>query len=70
MGTTRKYIYVLGLAAAGFVAAVGVAEAQVINADVGVNPTYQETLGGVSSTGGFFSARAFVTIQPTTREGR
>lgn len=32
-----------------------------MNADVGVNPTYSETLSGVSSTGGFFSARAFVT---------
>ncbi len=51
----------MGLALAGVVAGAGLARAQVMNADVGVNPTYEETLGGVSSTGGFFSARAFVT---------
>ena len=48
----------------GFAAGAGVAEAQVVNAYVGVNPTYEETLGGVTSTGGFFSARAFVTAGP------
>jgi hypothetical protein len=63
MRTVRKSIHLVGLAAAGLLAAAGagVAEAQVMDADVGVNPTYLETLGGVSSTGGFFSARAFVT---------
>jgi hypothetical protein len=59
MRTTRKSIKILGLAAAGIVVAGGVAQAQVVNADVGVNPTFEQTAGGVSSTGGFFSARAF-----------
>jgi hypothetical protein len=43
---------------------MGGAQAQVLNADVGVNPTYDQTgstLADVTSTGGFFSARAFVT---------
>jgi len=60
MRTVRKSIHLVGLAAAGLLAAAG-AQAQVMDADVGVNPTYSETLSGVSSTGGFFSARAFVT---------
>lgn len=61
MRARPKFIPILGLALAGLVAGAGLAQAQVINADVGVNPTYAETLGGVTSTGGFFSARAFVT---------
>jgi hypothetical protein len=43
---------------------MGGAQAQVLNADVGVNPAYDQTgstLADVTSTGGFFSARAFVT---------
>ena len=50
------------MAVAGLVAAAGVAQAQLVNADVGINPTYQQTgPTTVTSTGGFFSARAFVT---------
>ena len=61
MRTGRESILILGLAAAGLLAGAAVAQAQVVNADVGVNPTYEQTSGGVTSTGGFFSARAFVT---------
>ncbi len=49
--------------------AAGGAEAQVVNADVGVNPTYEQTAGGVSSTGGFFSAFSTVAVavpEPST----
>ena len=62
MRTGRGLICGLGLAAAGLVADAGVAQAQVTNADVGINPTYEQTdANTVVSTGGFFSARAFVT---------
>jgi hypothetical protein len=64
MRTMRRSVYSLGLAAAGLVAAAGASQAQVMNADVGVNPTFEQTgstLADVTSTGGFFSARAFVT---------
>jgi len=57
----HKFIYIVGLALAGVVAGAGMAQAQVTNADVGVNPTFEQTgATTVSSTGGFFSARAFV----------
>jgi hypothetical protein len=59
MQTTGKSSSILGLAVVGLFAAAGGAEAQIVNADVGVNPTYEQTAGGVNSTGGFFSARAF-----------
>jgi hypothetical protein len=45
MRTTRKSIKILGLTAAGIVVAGGVAQAQVVNADVGVNPTFEQTAG-------------------------
>jgi hypothetical protein len=62
MRDTRRIFHALGLAAVGLVAAAGIAEAQVVNADVGVNKTFEQTAPmTVSSTGGFFSARAFVT---------
>jgi PEP-CTERM motif len=64
MRTMRRSVYSLGLAAAGLVAAAGASQAQVVNADVGINPTFEQTgstLADVTSTGGFFSARAFVT---------
>ena len=52
----------IGVAVAGLVAAAGVAQAQLVNADVGINPTYEQTgPTTVTSTGGFFSARAHVT---------
>jgi hypothetical protein len=38
--------------------------AQVTEADVGINPTFEQTgPNTVTSTGGFFSARAFLTNQ-------
>ena len=47
--------FTLGLASTG-------AYAQFKNADVGVNPTnFEDSSGTVTSTGGFFSARAFLT---------
>lgn len=61
MRTMLKSFCVAGLAAAGL-AAAGAAQAQVTNADVGINPTYEQTgagPGAVTSTGGFFSARAY-----------
>jgi hypothetical protein len=71
MRTMRRSVYSLSLAAAGLVAAAGIAQAQLTKADVGVNPTFSQTgstLAGVSSTGGFFSGRAFVTT-PTDFSG-
>ena len=62
MRTGRGLICGLGLAAAGLVVDAGVAQAQVTSADVGINPTYEQTdANTVVSTGGFFSARAFFT---------
>jgi PEP-CTERM motif len=58
----KQFIRAIGLAVAGFVAALGGANAQVTVADVGVNPTFEQTgPTTVTSTGGFFSGRAFVT---------
>jgi len=39
----HKFIYIVGLALAGVVAGAGMAQAQVTNADVGVNPTFEQT---------------------------
>lgn len=66
MRTARRSTRILGLAVAGLAAAgsSGIAHAQLKTADVGVNPTFEQTgpgMAGVTSTGGFFSARAFVT---------
>jgi hypothetical protein len=60
MRMIRGLIPVLGLAVAGLVAAAGAARTQVTEADIGVNPTFEQTGAGTVSTGGFFSARAFV----------
>jgi hypothetical protein len=54
MQTTRRFIHIVGLAVAGLVGGAGVAQAQLVSADVGVNPTFEQTGGGVTSTGGFF----------------
>jgi hypothetical protein len=60
----RQFIGAIGWAVASFVTAVGGAHAQVTEADVGINPTFEQTDPmAVSSTGGFFSARAFITTQ-------
>ncbi len=57
----KQFIRAIGLAVAGCVT-VGGANAQVTEADVGVNPTFEQTgPTTVTSTGGFFSGRAFVT---------
>jgi PEP-CTERM motif len=56
-----RLITPFGLALAGFVAAFGGAHAQVTEADVGLNATNEQTgPTTVTTTGGFFSARAFV----------
>lgn len=58
----KRFMHAVGLAAAGLVAGAGVAHAQLTQADVGVNPTFEQTdPTTVTSTGGFFSARAFFT---------
>ena len=60
MRANRGLVFGLALAAAGLVAVA--AQAQVTGADVGINPTYLQTgPTTIISTGGFFSARAFVT---------
>lgn len=57
-----RFIKPFVLTLAGFVAAAGTAHAQLMSADVGVNPTFEQTgPSTVTSTGGFFSARAFFT---------
>jgi PEP-CTERM motif len=55
-------VHAIGLAVAGLVAGAGAAHAQLMQADVGVNPTFEQTdPTTVTSTGGFFSGRAFFT---------
>jgi hypothetical protein len=62
MRMTRGVLTFLGFAAGGLVAAGGAAQAQLTSADVGVNPTFEQTgPSTVTSTGGFFSGRAFFT---------
>jgi hypothetical protein len=61
MQMSRGLINAIGLAVAGLVTVGGVAHAQLMAADVGVNPTNRQTSSGVTSTGGFFSGRAFFT---------
>jgi hypothetical protein len=56
-----RFKHAIGLAAVGLIASAGLARAQVTVADVGINPTFEQTgPTTVTSTGGFFSARAFV----------
>jgi hypothetical protein len=58
----NRFIHATGLAVAGLVATAGLASAQLTEADVGLNPTFEQTGPiTVTSTGGFFAARAFVT---------
>jgi hypothetical protein len=60
----NRFIHAIGLAVAGLVGTAGLAHAQVQEADVGINPTFQQTgPNTVTSTGGFFSARAFIANQ-------
>ena len=60
----KQFVHAIGLAAVGLMASVGLACAQVTEADVGINPTFVQTgPNTVTSTGGFFSARAFITNQ-------
>lgn len=62
MQMNRGLIHAIGLAVAALVTAGGAAHAQLMEADIGVNPTFEQTdATAVNSTGGFFSARAFVT---------
>ena len=62
MQINRGLIHAIGLAVAALVTAGGAAHAQLMEADIGVNPTFEQTdATTVDSTGGFFSARAFVT---------
>jgi hypothetical protein len=62
MQMNRGLIHAIGLAVAALVTAGGAAHAQLMEADIGVNPTFEQTdATTVNSTGGFFSARAFVT---------
>jgi PEP-CTERM motif len=62
MRMTRGVFTFLGFGAAGVFAAAGAAQAQLTSADVGVNPTFEQTgPSTVTSTGGFFSGRAFFT---------
>ena len=58
----KQFVHAIGLAVAGLVAGAGAAHAQLTQADVGVNPTFEQTgPTTVTSTGGFFSGRAFFT---------
>ena len=58
----EQFVHAIGLAVAGLVAGAGAAHAQLTQADVGVNPTFEQTgPTTVTSTGGFFSGRAFFT---------
>jgi hypothetical protein len=58
----KQFVHAIGLAVAGLIAGDGAAHAQLTQADVGVNPTFEQTgPTTVTSTGGFFSGRAFFT---------
>jgi len=58
----KQFVHAIGLAVAGLIAGAGAAHAQLTQADVGVNPTFEQTgPTTVTSTGGFFSGRAFFT---------
>jgi hypothetical protein len=58
----KQFRRAIGLIVAGLVAGAGAAHAQLTQADVGVNPTFEQTdPTTVTSTGGFFSGRAFFT---------
>jgi hypothetical protein len=64
MQGVQSAIYIAGLAVAGLLVGAGGAQAQLTEADIGVNPTFEQTdATTVNPTGGFFSARAFVTNQ-------
>jgi hypothetical protein len=43
MQMNRGLIHAIGLAVAGLVAGAGAAQAQLVKADVGVNPTFEQT---------------------------
>jgi hypothetical protein len=59
----KQFIRTIGLAVAGFVAGAGVAHAQVTEADVGVNPTFEQTgATTITASGGFFSAVRSSTV--------
>ena len=61
MQVNRGLFHAIGLAVAALVTA-SAADAQLTEADIGVNPTFEQTdATTVNPTGGFFSARAFVT---------
>jgi hypothetical protein len=56
----KQFVRATGLAVVGLIVTAGLVRAQVTGADVGLNPTYEQTgdtLADVTSTGGFFSAR-------------
>jgi PEP-CTERM motif len=61
MQGNRGLIHAIGLALAGLIAVSGAANAGILNADVGLNPLFEQT-GPTTFTdlGGFFSGRAFV----------
>jgi hypothetical protein len=62
MQVNRGLIRAIGLAVAGLVAGAGVVQAQVLDAYVEVNPTFEQTdPTTVTSTGGFFSGSVFFT---------
>jgi hypothetical protein len=61
MQINRGLIHAIGLAVAGLVTAGGAAHAQLLTADVSLNPTFEQTESDVTPTGGFFSGRAFFT---------
>jgi hypothetical protein len=70
MQINRGLIHAMGLAVAGLVTAGCAAHAQLLTANVGLNPTFEQTGSGVTSTGGFFSGRAFFPIRLTSTLAR
>jgi PEP-CTERM motif len=62
MRSSHRLVNAIGFAAAGLIVVAGAAHARLTTADVGVNPTFEQTgPSTVTSTGGFFSGRAFFT---------
>lgn len=60
-------MHAIGLAVAGLVAGAGAAHAQLMQADVGVNPTFEQTgPTTVTSTGASFPAGRFSPIRRTS----
>jgi hypothetical protein len=67
MPNVRGLIGIIGCSLLGLLATAGAASAQLKSADVGINPTFEQTgASTVNSTGGFFPPARFLPVRPIT----